>query len=720
VAELIGYADRWSVRAGDTVTMHVHADAARTVTADLVALTRFTDAYRTGAPVVGSVPQTLVAAPQRTPIGSCARAPLPALSADASFTFSILARPTSPYPGTIAALAGSTPRGVTLRWTGAGALQLVDHQDIVRCELPLDIAQWSVISLIVAESGCTVQVQSHRYRPAVSYGAVTDWSPRATVFDTLWLAAQPDATGAPLDHFDGLLEAPLLFGDVLSSAVLAHCRERPGAHETHRALLASWDFAQAVATDRIIDTGPHALHGTTVQGPTRLIPGAFWQPGVLDPVRDPTQFAAIHFHSDDLQDAAWTPSTRLTIPATLASGVYGVRLTDAASDAIDVIPLWVRAHAADAARPLAFLAPTYSYLAYGNAPDAMLGPAYWGADHPAEQARRAHPEFGLSLYSRHRDHSGTTLASRHRPLLTVRPGVRPWGFEADRLLTHWMDASGYAFDVLTDEDLDRDGLDALSPHRVIVTGNHPEYWSAGMLDSLDRWLQQGGRLVYTGGNGFYWRISSLEELPGVIECRRPEGGTRPWIAEPGCGHHQFDGASGGLWRRLGRPPQRMVGVGFAGQGFARSAPYRVRAEARVGWSAFALEGVSTELIGTTGRFGGGAAGQEIDRHDVRLGSSRDAVVLATSQGLHDEHTLRTVEELLSHEPFAPDPKVRADLTLTPVPGGGAVFSTGSMAWVGALEDAGVSRVMRNVIDRFLDPAALGADEGSVPGRGREG
>jgi N,N-dimethylformamidase len=720
VAELIGYADQWSVRAGDTITMHVHTDAACTVTADLVPLTRFSDDYRTRAPVAGTVPQTCVAAPQRTLIGSCARAPLPALPVGAPFTLSILARPTSPYPGTIAALAGPAPSAVMLHWTGNGALQLVDHHGTVHCGLPLAIGKWSVISLIVHETGCTVHVQSHRDRPAVAHSTVTDWSPRAVVFDTLWLAAHPDAMGAPVNHFDGLLEAPLLFGDALSSELLAHCRELPGAFQTHRALRAAWDFAQAVATDRIVDTGPLALHGTTLQGPTRLISGAFWQPGVLDPVRDPSQFAAIHFHSDDLQDAAWTPSMRLTIPATLTSGVYGVRITDARSDAIDVIPLWVRPHAAEAARPLAFLAPTYSYLAYGNAPDAMLGPAYWAEDHPAEQTRRAHREFGLSLYSRHRDHSGTSLASRHRPILTVRPGVRPWGFEADRLLTHWMDAAGYAFDVLTDEDVDRDGFAALSPHRVIVTGNHPEYWSAGMLDSLDRWLHQGGRLIYIGGNGFYWRVSSLPELPGVIECRRPEGGTRPWIAEPGCGHHQLDGGAGGLWRRLGRPPQRLVGVGFAGQGFERSAPYRVRAQAREGWSAFALDGVSAELIGTTGRFGGGAAGQEIDRHDLRLGSSPDAVVLATSQGLHDEHTLRTLEELLSHEPVAPDPKVRADLTLTPVDGGGMVFSTGSMAWVGALDDIGVSRIMRNVVDRFLDPAALVPEEGSTRERGREG
>ena len=32
------------------------------------------------------------------------------------------------------------------------------------------------------------------------------------------------------------------------------------------------------------------------------------------------------------------------------------------------------------------------------------------------------------------------------------------------------------------------------PYRVVVTGSHPEYWSA-MLDALDEWQRQGGRLI---------------------------------------------------------------------------------------------------------------------------------------------------------------------------------------------------------------------------------
>ncbi len=52
--------------------------------------------------------------------------------------------------------------------------------------------------------------------------------------------------------------------------------------------------------------------------------------------------------------------------------------------------------------------------------------------------------------------------------------------------------------------------------------------------------------------------------------------------------------------------------------------------------------------------------------------------------------------------------VRADLAFSPTANGGAVFSTGSIAWACALTcheyENSVSRVTENVLRRFLDPA----------------
>lgn len=50
--------------------------------------------------------------------------------------------------------------------------------------------------------------------------------------------------------------------------------------------------------------------------------------------------------------------------------------------------------------------------------------------------------------------------------------------------------------------------------------------------------------------------------------------------------------------------------------------------------------------------------------------------------------------------------IRADLTFFETPGGGAVFSTGSITFCGSLPtndyDNDVSRILQNVLDRFLD------------------
>ncbi len=55
-------------------------------------------------------------------------------------------------------------------------------------------------------------------------------------------------------------------------------------------------------------------------------------------------------------------------------------------------------------------------------------------------------------------------------------------------------------------------------------------------------------------------------------------------------------------------------------------------------------------------------------------------------------------------------KVRADICIFATPGGGAVFSVGSIAWptslLHAAGDNNVARITANVLSRFLDPAEI--------------
>src|SRR3546814_5319840 len=86
-------------------------------------------------------------------------------------------------------------------------------------------------------------------------------------------------------------------------------------------------------------------------------------------------------------------------------------------------------------------------------------------------------------------------------------------------------------------------------------------------------------LVFFSSRGGHTRCALVT---GVQTCALPISGIRAWAAETGEYYHQLDGALGGLWRRNGRPPQRLVGVGFSSQGMFEGSHYRRSEERRVG------------------------------------------------------------------------------------------------------------------------------------------
>jgi hypothetical protein len=167
-----------------------------------------------------------------------------------------------------------------------------------------------------------------------------------------------------------------------------------------------------------------------------------------------------------------------------------------------------------------------------------------------------HPELDLSTYDYHADGSGVCYVSRLRPIPNLRPHHRfdgfLWGLPADLCLIDWLEARGFGYDVVTDEDLHREGAAMLRKYSVVLTGTHPDYYSAATLDGIEDYLADGGRLMYLGGNGFYWVTSYHPHKPHIIEVRKGEDGSRAWQARPGEYYHSTTGERGGLLRnRLG-------------------------------------------------------------------------------------------------------------------------------------------------------------------------
>jgi N,N-dimethylformamidase len=119
-----------------------------------------------------------------------------------------------------------------------------------------------------------------------------------------------------------------------------------------------------------------------------------------------------------------------------------------------------------------------------------------------------------------------------------------------------------------------------------------------------------------------------------------------------------------------------------------------------------------ELIGNFGLVGNGAAGAEVDRYDRTLGTPPNTMLLASSED-HTDNYQRVVEEIFFNYPGAggtQDPGVRGDLCFFTTAGGGAVFSTGSIAWCGSLAHNdyanNVSRITASVLHRFMSEEPL--------------
>jgi len=639
--------------------------------------------------------------------------------------------PTLPGHGPQTILSREDPQsgaGFRLFLDGDGAvtfeLSLNDGERVtVSTDRPLLAEHWYLIDGgYDAETGhISVRQYPTKPHPRVGDGGTASVAAppgltQAGIVAPVMIAARPGREGPAREHFNGRIEAPRLCSRPFE--------EREGDHllpADNGTVVAAWDFSIGIPTDRVTDVSANQLHGVLVNLPTRGVPGQAWNGDEYCWSKRPEHYGAIHFHDDDLYDCGWDTDFEVTIPGDLRSAVYAVHLSGGGESYY--VPFAVRAARGTTTAPVAFLLPTASYMAYANnrigidVPETEIVAGRLMQMNPIDLFMQEHPEIGLCFYDLHSDGSGVYYSSRLRPIVNMQPknighlggvGSNVWQFNADTHILDWLETLHQPFDVITDEDLEAEGADAIAGYRTVITGSHPEYYSLGMLGALQGYLDRGGRLIYMGGNGFYWRVSYHETLPGVIECRKSEDGIRAYAPRPGEYYASFTGEYTGLWRRNGRPPNELVGIGMVSQGFDISSPY-VRTEAsRDPRAAFVFEGVGGEVFGDYGLSGGGAAGLELDAADQTLGTPPHALVLASSER-HTDLYLMTPEDMNDPAPGLGGTEaevIRADMVFFETPSGGAVFSTGSIAWAGSLSHASydndVARITTNVLRRFLE------------------
>ncbi|MEM7407909.1 MAG: N,N-dimethylformamidase beta subunit family domain-containing protein [Pseudomonadota bacterium] len=740
---LNGYSDRFSVRPGERIEFKVSSDAAGSFDAQIVRL-RCGDAENVGfkqSTVESAANGPYPARLQTINPGSFGHvdAPMP----DGAVTFGLTLWPTLPGPADQALIgswdeAAGTGLALGLDASGCLVLRIGDgvEQQRVRSEHPLRTRCWHRVAATVDPANQQVRVawqalESHatvvgedRVEEALSCAPANTAPLRFGAWCDLGLQ-RADGTPWSAGHYNGKLEGPWIHHNAIPAdkldAWLAG-REASGASAgAEPPVLAAdgwfgcWDFSREQAGTRLVDTSVHARDGCTVNMPTRAMKSAAWDGTAYDWRQRPEHYAAIHFHDDDLHDCGWATDFSFDVPDDLPSGLYAAHLRQGELE--DWIPFAVSPPVGSATNGLALLLPTASYWAYAN---RHLVIDYEGREHVKNTFTAAdetalylhhHTELGLSMYDTHRDGSGVCLSSRLRPVLSLRPHEALWQLPADTHLTDWLEALEFGYDVLTEDDLHEHGVALLEPYRCVMTGTHPEYPSLEMLDAYAAYQAGGGRFMYMGGNGFYWRVSYHCEHVGIMEMRRAEDGIRAWLAEGGEYYHAFTGELGGMWRRMGRAPQSVAGTGMTAQGFDRSTWFAQLPESRDPRAAFIFEGIAAdERIGDFGYVGGGAAGWEVDRVDALLGTPPHALVVARADTFSQAYHWMKEELTHTHAAVTGDvcPYVRCDMVFYETANGGAVFAASSIAYAGALAwndyQNNVSRLTANVVRRFLDPA----------------
>ena len=439
----------------------------------------------------------------------------------------------------------------------------------VRAEVPRRLLErrWYNVTATLGIDGDLTLTQTPR-APLGDAGEARTKAPRPPAgAPEVFLAALPsEGDGTGRLHYNGKLERPAIRRPAPSNATLA-----------------AWDFSIGIPTQSAIDTGPHAAHARLLNLPTRAMTGSNWTGAVHDWKAAPDQYGAIHFHDDDQGPLGWSESVCLSVPPDWPSGFYAAHISNDAGE--DYIPFIVRPRQPQA--EVALLVPTFSYQVYGcfvrpgRGAEIAERAAAWGA---LRETPDMNPQFGLSCYNEHSDGSGVSLVTQFRPMLDTRP--RQFAL-MDPVEGGSARHAGWPTTTSTSSCPPSAWRTTSSPTTTArrgrrragaVSGRHRRAASGVPFGAHDAgvrgFLGQGGRLMYLGGNGFYWRAEPSQDQPDTLEVRRAEGGIRIWETMPGESYHAFGGGYGGLWRRIGRSSHRLVGISFSTQGRHLGFPYR--------------------------------------------------------------------------------------------------------------------------------------------------
>ena len=114
-------------------------------------------------------------------------------------------------------------------------------------------------------------------------------------------------------------------------------------------------------------------------------------------------------------------------------------------------------------------------------------------------------------------------------------------FNWERRFVRFAEANGFRLDYAINSDLEV-RPDLLGHYKLMLSVGHDEYWSWGMRDAVEGFVERGGNVAFFSGNTVYWQVRYEDDgrtmvchkysaAPATIRWRRPTSG----ISSPASG-----------------------------------------------------------------------------------------------------------------------------------------------------------------------------------------
>ena len=294
----------------------------------------------------------------------------------------------------------------------------------------------------------------------------------------------------------------------------------------------------------------------------------------------------------------------------------------------------------------------------------------------------------------------------------------------ERHFLRWAEAAGYEVDLVSQYDLQL-RPQVIEDYRCLVFIGHDEYWSWEMRDSVDAFVEAGGRVARFAGN-FMWQTRleadgrrqlcyksrAWDEDPAAASDRITTSWELPQINRPGAltfGLNAIRGVYAGwggcvAFGAGGFPLYRPEHWAFEGTGLGYGDV--LGAQSRV--FAYEVDGLDYVIRdGLPYPSGAEQVPEGLEILALGLASNREVARATDPASLFLGSEDCELHARILYGEVTPQTMALAGrgsgMIVSFCKGKGEVFHAGSVEWVAGLlrHDAQVERVTRNVLDRFL-------------------